>query len=669
MSKSINSTILSQRTLETVLRICNGSYGNKSKLFLIKMSIIGLIIIVVFQVAEVRIVHSLKFDDYIDIAERHLAELRYDEALYSFQSALELNPRDPYVIQGVASALASLGRFLEAAEMFQSGGQLNNIPNFFLNAGMIYQQINLDTKALDVYHKCLSVSPQFRPCHIKLASLYNKFQNINEVQKHLQIAIMLDPSDFNAYVYLGDVYNNIKQFMMAIDAYKKAASLAQNKNMIYGAIADTYNNLKLYEDAYQYYALATQNLSLTEGIFPLELIIGKFFNSLDLGLWKNYEHESALIVGKAVVEAVGRTDRPSALSPYRSLFLPSSPSASLQIAKSWALGIFRGSYINTTSIPSFEIPSDRVEGRKGGRKGGALRVGYISRRFEDYPGTQLMLRLFQFHNRSKVTIYSYAHGPSDASSYRSFIANQSDFFFDISMNSIRDSANLIRGHDLDVLIDYDGQHDFNSLRLLCQRIAPVQFTWLGYAGTTGSDNTTGIDYIVADSVVAPPDYVGPFYSEKLVYLPGSYQPQDEFQGQDSLWVQNSASFSSSTSWSWFDPKIKHEVRSRLILMYRTNIALSKTFSLNSANNNTNNGNVEQLSSVEEVVDPISSSFWYICFNRIAKISPDTFGDWMSILVQTNLQSSKLIVMSESRAADIQLLVSALVIAIFRMDEN
>lgn len=35
-----------------------------------------------------------------------------------------------------------------------------------------------------------------------------------------------------------------------------------------------------------------------------------------------------------------------------------------------------------------------------------LRIGYISRRFERYPGTQLLLRLFEFHDRSRVHVRS-----------------------------------------------------------------------------------------------------------------------------------------------------------------------------------------------------------------------------------------------------------------------
>jgi hypothetical protein len=33
-----------------------------------------------------------------------------------------------------------------------------------------------------------------------------------------------------------------------------------------------------------------------------------------------------------------------------------------------------------------------------------LRIGYISRRFESYPGTQLMLRMFESHNRRRVHV-------------------------------------------------------------------------------------------------------------------------------------------------------------------------------------------------------------------------------------------------------------------------
>jgi protein O-GlcNAc transferase len=57
---------------------------------------------------------------------------------------------------------------------------------------------------------------------------------------------------------------------------------------------------------------------------------------------------------------------------------------------------------------------------------------------------------------------------------------------------------------------------------MAQRPAPIQVSYLGYPGTLGADF---IDYIIADKIVLPFDQ-GPFYTEKIVHLPDSYQVND-----------------------------------------------------------------------------------------------------------------------------------------------
>ena len=62
---------------------------------------------------------------------------------------------------------------------------------------------------------------------------------------------------------------------------------------------------------------------------------------------------------------------------------------------------------------------------------------------------------------------------------------------------------------------------------------------------------------------------------------------------------------------------------------------------------------------------IFDSFWYICFNRVEKITPQIFHDWMSILARTTTvqqfnntgRSSVLILFSQSPEIDQQLQVS------------
>jgi protein O-GlcNAc transferase len=77
------------------------------------------------------------------------------------------------------------------------------------------------------------------------------------------------------------------------------------------------------------------------------------------------------------------------------------------------------------------------------------------------------------------------------------------------------------------------------MALLARRAAPVQVTWLGYAATSGAGRRgrdgadAPVDFLVADRVIVPPEHLAArYYSESVLYLPGSYQPQDEFQGAD-----------------------------------------------------------------------------------------------------------------------------------------
>jgi hypothetical protein len=42
---------------------------------------------------------------------------------------------------------------------------------------------------------------------------------------------------------------------------------------------------------------------------------------------------------------------------------------------------------------------------------------------------------------------------------------------------------------------------------------------------------------------------------------------------------------------------------------------------------------------EEAEARVAESFWFICFNRVEKITPEVFGLWMQILVRTTVSAS------------------------------
>lgn len=61
-----------------------------------------------------------------------------------------------------------------------------------------------------------------------------------------------------------------------------------------------------------------------------------------------------------------------------------------------------------------------------------VRIGYISRRIEDYAGTHLMLPVYSAHNRSVVSVHVFARGRDDGSIHRAQVAEAADTFADLS---------------------------------------------------------------------------------------------------------------------------------------------------------------------------------------------------------------------------------------------
>ena len=115
---------------------------------------------------------------------------------------------------------------------------------------------------------------------------------------------------------------------------------------------------------------------------------------------------------------------------------------------------------------------------------------YISRRFEQYAGTQLMLGIFGTHDRARVSVASFAHGPADGSNERERITRDSDVFMDVSSLSPSAVAEAVRQQRVDVLVDYDGAHQFNNLLVLAHRPAPVQARLYARSSATAQSRST-----------------------------------------------------------------------------------------------------------------------------------------------------------------------------------
>jgi predicted O-linked N-acetylglucosamine transferase (SPINDLY family) len=72
--------------------------------------------------------------------------------------------------------------------------------------------------------------------------------------------------------------------------------------------------------------------------------------------------------------------------------------------------------------------------------------------------------------------------------------------------------------------------------VLAFRPAPIQVNYLGYPGTMGRDY---LDYIIADRLVIPEEN-RIYYSEKVVYLPDTYQANTKRKASDKIFTRAEA---------------------------------------------------------------------------------------------------------------------------------
>ncbi len=227
--------------------------------------------------------------------------------------------------------------------------------------------------------------------------------------------------------------------------------------------------------------------------------------------WDGVDAEVAALVAR-VSESNDATVFDS-VDPFLSLLIPLPQKLRLRIARHHtekvATGVAHGSPIRHPP--------------RGSRT--RLRIGYVSNGFQDGATAHLTAGMFEHHDRSRFETFAYSLGADNGGDYRARLVAAFDHFTDIRATTHHAAAQRIADDGIDILVDFMGYQADARPEIAELRPAPVQVSYLGYPGTLGSN---AIDYIVADSTVLLEEDAQ-FYAEKIVWLPDSYQVNDDRQ--------------------------------------------------------------------------------------------------------------------------------------------
>jgi predicted O-linked N-acetylglucosamine transferase (SPINDLY family) len=144
-----------------------------------------------------------------------------------------------------------------------------------------------------------------------------------------------------------------------------------------------------------------------------------------------------------------------------------------------------------------------------------LRIGYVSNDFREHSVSRFLRPLFQNHDHANYEIVCYSDARHPDSTTEALRAC-TDQWHQTTIATDAALAEMVRKHGIDILVELMGHTARNRLLTFARKPAPVQISWLGYAGTSGLE---AMDYRMTDGLADPPGMTEAFYSEKLLRLP------------------------------------------------------------------------------------------------------------------------------------------------------
>jgi predicted O-linked N-acetylglucosamine transferase (SPINDLY family) len=422
---------------------------------------------------------------------------RHEEALAIFDRALAANPNYAEALNDRANTLRDLGRHEEALASYDRALKIR--PDFveaLNNRGTLFRKIERHAEALASYDLALKANPNFAEVlHNRGITLLDLCRP-EEALASYDRALAIRPDYAEALYARGTVLRDLDRQEEALASYDRALTVKPHyAEALYGRGA-VLRQLIRYEEA----AAAFEQLLLVEP--ELNYASGEALHArLHCCDWEHYDRNVARVVNGV---ATGKR----ASLPFAFLAATGSSEAQLQCAQIYC----RNSY------PASTAPVWRGELYHHDK----IRVAYLSGDLHDHPTAYLTAGLFEAHDKTRFETTAISFGPDRGGEIRCRLARAFTRFIDVRNESDRGVALLLRDLEIDIAIDLSGHTGNNRLGIFALRPAPIQVNYLGYPGTMGAEY---IDYIVADRIVIP-EQQHSFYTEKIAYLPDTYQPND-----------------------------------------------------------------------------------------------------------------------------------------------
>ena len=309
-------------------------------------------------------------------------------------------------------------------------------------------------------------------------------------------AIALKPDYAEAYAARGVALLGLKKFEQAVTSFEFALFMKPDLAWVHFHRAEALRTLNEPEAAIAAYEKALA-IDPENGVARGQMC----FMQMLLCDWPR-----AAATAQQLVAGIGHSGNPP--SPFPLLALSESPAVLHEAAAHYG----RVNYPRNEALGP--IPKRNPSAK--------IHIGYYSADFENHATMHLMAGVFEHHDRSAFEVTAFSFGRESDDHMRARAVNAVDRFIDVRMTSDQDVARMSRDLGIDIAVDMKGYTRDRRTGIFAFRAAPIQVGYLAYPGGSGLDY---IDYLLADKTVVPREHRA-YYSEKIAWLPHSYQCND-----------------------------------------------------------------------------------------------------------------------------------------------
>jgi len=364
------------------------------------------------------------------------------------------------------------------------------------NRGRALMGLKRHEEALACLNKALALNPKIVEALLIRANVKSALLREQEALADLDRVVALKADLPQAWNNRANSLAALGRLDEAVKSYDRALALEPKNPRLLNHRAITLFELKRYDDA----ARDFEKLLQAEADFPYARgnLVYSRLHACD---WRGLETDHIKLS-----EELAENKR--VLTPIQSTMLSDSPREQLECAQIWVRDQF----------PPAAQPLWKGERFQHDR----IRIAYLSADFHSHATAALMAGVFETHDKTRFDTFAISYGRDDRSPMRRRLQSAFGTFADAGGMTDLQIANALRESEIDIAIDLKGHTQEARTSILSHRPAPVQVQYLGFPGTMGADY---IDYALVDETVAPKEHA-PFYLEKLIYLPDSYQGND-----------------------------------------------------------------------------------------------------------------------------------------------